>query len=179
MQDFGIVCMIGIAFSFLLSLTLLPAVVVIRDRRKKAEKLESHLEKMRKRRRESRYGAVVDRGLVGASMTAYHHHWISSPAASWCSSGSRFSRSSTCRPGADIRSMMGGDMPSVKAGAMMTEYFGAQDADVIVVKGDVLEPANLKAFLKLEDDDSRGQPQPAGEERVLHAARATSPSRTS
>src|SRR5659263_234691 len=76
LKDFGIVCMIGIAFSFLLALTLLPAVIVIRDRRKKAEKLESHLEKMRKRRRDSRYGAVVDKGLVGTSMTAYHHHWI-------------------------------------------------------------------------------------------------------
>ncbi len=160
MQQFGIVCMIGIAFSFLLSLTLLPAVVVIRDRRKKAEKLDAHLEKMRKRRRDSRYGAIVDRSLVGASMTAYHHHWVVTIAVLALVAFAVFSIFNL-ETGADIRSMMGGDMPSVKAGNMISSYFGAQDADVILVKGAVLDPASLKAFVEAEDaiaEDGRNKP---------------------
>jgi hydrophobe/amphiphile efflux-3 (HAE3) family protein len=164
LKDFGIVCMIGIAFSFLLTLTLLPAVVVIRDRRKKAEKLESHLEKMRKRRRESRYGAVVDRALVRTSMTAYHHHWIVTACVLVLIGFAAFSIFNL-QTGADIRSMIGGDTPSVKASDMIAKYFGAQDADVILIKGDVLKPESLKAFLKLEDQvvaDSRNKPGKKG-----------------
>lgn len=164
LRDFGIVCMIGIAFSFLLALTLLPAVVVIRDRRKKAEKLDSHLEKMRKRRRESRYGAVVDRVLVGTSMTAYHHHWIVTGCILALIAFAVFSIFNL-QTEADIRSMMGEDSPSAKASEMLAEYFGAQDADVILVQGDVLAPANLRAFLELEDEvaaDSRNKPDRKG-----------------
>jgi uncharacterized protein len=159
MKDFGIVCMIGITFSFFLALTLLPALVVIRDRRKEAERLEAHLEKMRKRRRESRYGAAVDRALVGSSMTAYRHHWIVTGLVLILIAFAIFSIFNL-KTGADIRAMIGENLPSVKASDMLTKYFGAQDADVIVVQGDVLDPANLKAFLKLEDRvvaDSRNQ----------------------
>jgi hydrophobe/amphiphile efflux-3 (HAE3) family protein len=164
LKDFGIVCMVGIAFSFVLAITLLPAVVVIRDRRKKAEKLESHLEKMRKRRRDSRYGAVVDKGLVNASMTAYRHHWIVIICVLVLVGFGVFSIFNL-QTGADIRSMMGGDSPSVKASDMIAKYFGAQDADVILVKGDVLSPASLKAMLKLEEEvaaDSRNKPGAKG-----------------
>jgi hypothetical protein len=164
LRDFGIVCMIGIIFSFLLSLTLLPAVVVIRDRRKKAEKLESHLEKMKKRRRESQYGAMVDRALVRSSMTAYHHHWIVAAGVLVLIAFAVFSLFNL-QTGADVRSMMGGDWPSVKASDMLASYFGAQDADVMLVKGDVLQPESLKALLKLEDAvvaDSRNEPDKKG-----------------
>ncbi len=164
LRDFGIVCMIGIAFSFVLALTLLPALTVIRDRRKKAEKLESHLESMRKRRRESRYGAVMDRGLVGASMTAYHHHWIVICCVLVLIGFAVFSIFNL-QTGADIRSMMSEDSPSAKAGVMVAKYFGAQDTDVILVKGDALKPESLKAFLRLEDEvasDSRNKPDKKG-----------------
>ena len=164
LQEFGIVCMIGIAFSFLLALTLLPAVIVIRDRRKKAEKLESHLEKMRKQRRKSRYGAAVDGALVKASMATYSHHWIVTACVLALIAFGVFSLSSL-KTGADVRAMMGEDLPSIKAGAMLSNYFGAQDADILLVEGNVLEPANLKAFLKLEDKiaaDPRNRPDKKG-----------------
>ena len=164
LRDFGIVCMIGIAFSFLLSLTLLPAVIVIRDRRKKAEKLESHLEKMRSRRRESRYGAVMDRGLARISMTAYHNHWIITCCVLLLIAFAVFSIFNL-KTGADIRAMMGGDLPSIKASEMLSKYFGAQDADVILVQGDTLKVENLKALMKLEEEvavDKRNQPGKKG-----------------
>ncbi|MBN2026447.1 MAG: RND family transporter [Actinobacteria bacterium] len=151
LRDFGIVCMVGIVFSFLLSITLLPAVVVIRDRRKKAEKLDSHLEDMRKRRRESRYGKMVDRGLVNAAMTAYRFHYLIACVAVALIVFAGFAIANL-QTGADIRTMMGEGLPSARANDVLTEYFGAQDADVILVKGDVLEPENLEEYLKLEDD---------------------------
>lgn len=150
MRDFGIVCMIGIAFSFLLSLTLLPAVIVIRDRRKKAEKLEAHLEKMRKRRRESRYGAMVDGALMGAANAAHRHPWVVTVCVLLLIAFGGFSVANV-KTGADMRAMMPGDLPSAKAAVMITDSFGAQDADVILVSGDVLKPANLAAYLALED----------------------------
>jgi hydrophobe/amphiphile efflux-3 (HAE3) family protein len=157
MRDFGIVCMIGITIAFILSITLLPAVIVIRDRSKKAEKLDSHLERMRKSRRESRYGALVDKGLVNASMTAYRFHYVIAGIAVVFVAFAVFA-AFNLQTGADIRSMAGDDLPSMKAGAKLTEYFGAQDADVILVKGDVLKPENLKEYMLQEDEvvsDSR------------------------
>jgi hydrophobe/amphiphile efflux-3 (HAE3) family protein len=164
LRDFGIVCMVGIVFSFLLSLTLLPAVIVIRDRRKKEEKLDSHLEKMKKRRRESRYGAIVDRALVRASMTASHHNWVVAGCVLALIAFAVFA-TFNLQEEADARSMRGKDSPSVKASRMLEDYFGAQDADVILVQGDVLAPENLKAYLKMEDEiaaDSRNQPGKEG-----------------
>lgn len=149
MRDFGIVCMIGITFSFLLSITLLPAVVVIRDRRKKAEKLEAHLEKMKKRRRESKYGAVVDGILMGSAGAAHRHPWIVTACVVALIGFGLFSVANV-KTGGDIRAMMPGDLPSAKAAAMISTRFGAQDADVVLVRGDVLKPSNLAALLEFE-----------------------------
>ncbi|MBU1671187.1 MAG: MMPL family transporter [Actinobacteria bacterium] len=164
MRDFGIVCMIGIVFSFILSITLLPAVIVLRDRRKSEEKLGKHLEKMRTRRRDSRYGAMVDRGLVRASMTAYHHHWIVAVCVVVLIGLAVFSMFNL-QTGADVRGMMGSDLPSVKASEEIAKYFGAQEFDVILVKGDPLDPKNLEALMELEESipaDKRNQPDKKG-----------------
>ena len=150
LRDFGVVCMVGIVFSFLLSLTFLPAIVVLRDRRKKSEKLDSHLEKMRKRRRDARYGIMIDRGLVGAATSAYHHHW-------WVLGGLAallvvaVIAGVNVKTGADIRKMFPSDMPSMEAGEMITEKFGAQSFDMLLVRGDVLDPVNLETMLEMED----------------------------
>jgi uncharacterized protein len=150
MRDFGLLCMLGIAFSFLLSLTLLPAIIVIRDRRKKAAKLEEHLEKMRSRRRDARYGLVIDRGLVRAALVANHHHWTVAIITLALVAFSVFALFNV-RTGADIRKMFPDSMDSMKARSMITDIFGPQDSDIILVEGDVYDPANLAALLALEE----------------------------
>lgn len=150
MRDFGIVCMIGIGFSFLLALTLLPALTIIRDRRKKAEKLEAHLEKMRKRRRDSRYGSAIDGALTSAAGAAHRHPWVVTVCVVVLVAFGGFAVANV-KTGADMRAMMPGDLPSAKAAALISSYFGAQDTDVILVKGDVLKPSNLAVYLELED----------------------------
>lgn len=161
MRDFGLLCMLGIAFSFLLSLTLLPAIVVIRDRRKKAGKLESHLEKMRKRRRDARYGLFIDRSLVRMALTSERHHWTVAIITLSLVAFAVFAMFNV-RTGADIRKMFPDGMPSMEASEMVTGIFGPQASDFILVKGDIYDPANLTALLELEDAiplDARNFPE--------------------
>jgi predicted RND superfamily exporter protein len=150
MRDFGLLCMLGIAFSFLLSLTLLPAIIVIRDRRKKEAKLEAHLEKMRKRRRDARYGVFIDRALVRMALVAERHHWTVAVITIALVAFGIFAIFNV-RTGADIRKMFPDNTPSMEASEMVTDIFGPQDMDIILVNGDIYDPANLAALLELED----------------------------
>jgi uncharacterized protein len=150
MRDFGLLCMLGIAFSFLLSLTLLPAIIVIRDRRKRAEKQESHLEKMRRRRRDARFGVIIDRALVRMAMVTERNHWAVAVITLALAAFAVFAVFNV-RTGADVRKMMPEDMPSGEASEMISEIFGPQHSDIILAKGDIYEPANLAALLELEE----------------------------
>lgn len=164
MRDFGIVCMIGIGFSFLLAITLLPAVIVIRDRSKKAEKLESHLEKMRERRRDTRYGMMVDKALVNTAVAAHKAPWLITIIMIAVIAFAVFSIANV-KTGSDIRSMIPSDLPSIKAGEKVSQYFGAQNPDIVLVKGNVLTPERLNALLELEDriaGDKRNKPDEKG-----------------
>jgi uncharacterized protein len=150
MRDFGLLCMLGIAFSFLLSLTLLPAIIVIRDRRKKAEKLDKHLEKMRARRRDAWYGRITDRALVRMAMVAEHNHWTVAIITMALVAFAVFAMFNV-RTGADISKMFPEGLPSTEAQEMITEIFGPQNSDIILVKGDIYDPASLAAMLELEE----------------------------
>ncbi len=160
MRDFGLLCMLGIAFSFILSLTLLPAIVILRDRHKKAEKLESHLERMRARRRDAWYGRFTDSALVRMAAVAERHHWTVALVTLALVGFAVFAMFNV-RTGADISKMFPEDMPSREAAEMITEIFGSQNFDIILVEGDVYDPANLEALLAMEDAivfDARNQP---------------------
>jgi len=150
MRDFGLLCMLGIAFSFLLALTLLPAIVVIRDRRKKAQKLTAHLERMRQKRRDARYGVIMDRALVRMALVSERNHWAVSIITVALVIFAGFATFSL-KTGADISSAIPQNMPSMQASNMITDIFGPQTSDIILVKGDIYDPANLAAILQLED----------------------------
>lgn len=164
MRDFGLLCMLGIAFSFFLSLTLLPAIVVIRDRRKGEEKLDAHLEKMRSRRRDARYGMFIDRMLVRMAMVAERHHWAVAVTTLALLAVALFSLFNV-ETGADMRKMMPRDMPSMAAHDEITEIFGPQQSDIILVEApagsNIYQPENLAALLEMEDAivrDARNDP---------------------
>lgn len=150
MRDFGLLCMLGIAFSFLLSLTLLPAIVVLRDRGKKKEKLEKHLEKMRARRRDAWYGQFTDRALVRMAVVSERNHWTVAIITLALVAFAVFAMFNV-RTGADINKMFPEGLPSTEASRMITETFGPQNSDIILVKGDIFEPASLAAILELEE----------------------------
>ncbi len=150
MRDFGLLCMLGIAFSFLLSLTLLPAIVVLRDRGKKKERLESHLENMRARRRDARYGQYTDRALVRMALVSERHHWAVAIITLLLIAFAVFAVFNV-KTGADISKMFPTDLPSMQASIKITDIFGPQNKDIILVKGDIYEPASLAAMLELEE----------------------------
>jgi predicted RND superfamily exporter protein len=150
MRDFGLLCMLGIVFSFLLSLTLLPAIIVLRDRRKKAEKLDKHLEKMRAQRRDAWYGQFTDRALVRMAMVSEHHHWTVAIITVALVAFAVFAMFNV-RTGADISKMFPEGLPSAEAQEKITEIFGPQNQDIILVRGDIYDPANLAAMLELEE----------------------------
>jgi hydrophobe/amphiphile efflux-3 (HAE3) family protein len=160
MRDFGLLCVLGIAFSFLLSVTLLPAITIIRDRRKKDEKLEAHLEKMRVKRRDSIYGKLIDGSLVRMALVSERHHWTVALVTLILAGFAVFAMFNV-KTGADVRKMMPEDMPSREASEMITDIFGPQESDVILVEGDIYEPENLAAILAMEDaleNDERNYP---------------------
>lgn len=164
MRDFGLLCVLGITFSFLLSLTLLPAIVVIRDRRKADEKLDAHLEKMRTGRRDARYGVFIDRALVRMALVSERHHWAVALVTAILVVAAVFSLF-TAKTGADVRKMFPKNMPSMQASQKIEEIFGPQSFDIILVEGDIYDPANLEALLALEDaivSDERNHPEKIG-----------------
>jgi predicted RND superfamily exporter protein len=160
MRDFGLLCVLGIAFSFILSATLLPAIIILRDRRKKDEKLEAHLEKMRSKRRDAYYGKFIDNSLVRMALVSDRHHWTVALITIILAGFAVFSMFNV-KTGADVRKMIPQDMPSSVASDTISEIFGPQNSDVILVEGDIYEPENLAALLALEEGlvlDERNRP---------------------
>lgn len=158
MRDFGILCLLGVVFSFLLSITMLPAIMIIRDGRKSGEKRKTHLAKIGRHKDKAWYGTLIDRILAGSAAAAYKYHWIVIAflvviVGFGVFAGVRLDTE------ADFSHFLSGDTPSVKANELMTEKFGTRRQDMLLVKGDILEPENLKAILKMEDEiaeESRG-----------------------
>ena len=153
MRDYGFVCMFGIAFCFILSITLLPAAIVVRDKRKSPEALDAHLEKMKRLRRESRWGNAVDKGLTNLAVTAVHRFRIVFPVVILLIGFAVFCIFNV-NTGADIRSMMPDDMDSVIAAEDVANYFGAQEQDIILItseNGDILTAKGVANIFALED----------------------------
>jgi len=133
-------------FSFVLAVTLLPAVIILRDRRAKSQdKWDADKEK-----RDETPQGWLDRFLVRIAIVSEHHKAIVMVItviilAVCVLLGFKVTTE------ADMQKMMPKDMPYIKAQAQINKYFGGQDFAYTLVKGDVLSPASLKAMLSYED----------------------------
>ena len=145
-QQFGALCVAGVMFSFVLAVTLLPAVIILRDRRAKSQdKWDADKEK-----RDETPQGWLDRFLVRIAIVSEHHKAIVMVItviilAVCVLLGFKVTTE------ADMQKMMPKDMPYIKAQAQINKYFGGQDFAYTLVKGDVLSPASLKAMLSYED----------------------------
>ncbi len=145
-QQFGALCVAGVMFSFVLAVTLLPAVLILRDRRPKAQaKWDS-----KKEQREEQKEGWLDRFLVRIAIISEHHRTVVLVAtlvvlAACVVLGMRTTTE------ADMQKMMPKDMPFAVAQAHIDKYFGGQDVAFTLVKGNVLTPAGLNAMLAYED----------------------------
>ena len=148
--QFGILCVAGVIISFLLSVTLLPATIVLRDRRPKAQE---RWERKDRKRAERSGETWLDRTLAGIAVLSEHHRAAVGVVTLLVliACGVLATRVST---EADLSKMMKADTPSMKAMEVINDYFGGQNIGFALVKGDILEPANLEAMLRYEEEIS-------------------------
>lgn len=166
--DFGLLCTVGVFFGFALSVTLLPAALVIRDRRRKPverKRVESH-----------RLMDWMDRGLANLSLLAERHRkvvWVVALVlvASCLALAAGLSTS------ADFRTFVPQDLPAYVVFGRIEGFFGGQDKAVALVEGeDLLSPGSLRLIEEFTEEvlaDPRNL-TPSGEERYFKAGRVTS-----
>jgi len=147
-QQFGGLCVAGVLFSFVLAVTLLPATLVLRDRRGKAQE---KWEKKQAESKENNKDSWLDRLLVRVAIVSEHHKRFVMiiTVAVLVGCGLLSLRITT---EADMEKMQPQDLPSAVASSQIYKYFGGQDVAYTLVRGDILQPENLKAMLKYEDE---------------------------
>ena len=168
--QFGMLCMAGVLFSFLLSVTLLPAAIVLRDRSGKAqEKWARKNAKRIERAGETR----LDRALARIAVLSEHHRLTVGIVTllTLVACGVLASNVST---NADLARMMKGDTPSMQASEVIQEYFGGQNIAYALAKGDILEPANLESLLRYEEEISSSEYASEQGGQLIERGRVTS-----
>lgn len=147
-QQFGALCVAGVLVSFVLAVTLLPACIMLRDRRKKSRE---KWEKKQARRSGNSGQGVLDKVLVKVAVVSEHHRKIVLAVATVLVVGC-IALGTQVSTEADMQKMMPADTPSAVAQNKVNEHFGGQDLAYTLVKGNILEPKSLNAILSYEDD---------------------------
>jgi len=156
LKDFGITCAVGTVFIFGLSVTLLPAVMAIRDRsyEKAPEevraKLKTHFDGLSRRKKRGLYARVTDRGLEAFSALAIRHSILVIIVFTLLVLFGLVQIRSL-KTDSDLRKLVPRHMPGILADFEIEKYFGGQQQDVIMAEGDVLKPESLMAMARLED----------------------------
>jgi hypothetical protein len=148
LQDFGLIAGLGIVISFLLTVSLLPALLVLRD---KSKPLTAH--NLNKETGTKPAGkSLIDQILSGTFIATLHHRKIImavtillTGASLWAATGVTTTTS--------FENMISQDTESMKTQARLKELFGgagAANALVIIAKGDLLKPESIQEVLSLE-----------------------------
>lgn len=166
--DFGWLCLAGVSFGFALSVTLLPAALVIRDRRRKPverRRVESH-----------RLMDWLDRGLARLSLLAERHRKVVWAGTLVLVAGCMV-LASGLSTSADIRTFVPQDLPAYEVFGRIEGFFGGQDKAVALVEGeDLLSPDGLRLVDEFGEKvltDPRNR-TPSGMERYFKTGRMTS-----
>ncbi|MDD3717800.1 MAG: MMPL family transporter [Actinomycetota bacterium] len=136
--EFGLLCLAGVFFGYALSVFLLPAALVLRDRRRdtvERRRVESH-----------RLLDWVDRGLARLSMLAERHRKVVWGVTLLLVAGC-IALAAGLSTAADMRSFVPQDMPSYEIFLRLEDHFGGQDTAVALVEGeDLLSPESLRSM---------------------------------
>ncbi len=167
-RQFGFLCLGGVFFGFILSVTMLPAALVIRDRRKgvrESRRVEEH-----------RLLDWLDRGLARLSLLAERHRlavWVGCLALVVACGLSVLGIDTS----ADFRTFVPQDLPTYRSFTRIEEYFGGQDTTVALLEGeDLLSPSSLRKmdrFVKAVLDHPRNL-TPEGERRYFRPEKTSS-----
>lgn len=158
--QFGVLCVAGVLFSFLLSITLLPAALVLRDRGPRAQERWER----RNLKRQGKTGETwLDRSLAKVAVLSEHHR-LTVGLVTLLVLAACIALGFNISTEADLSSMMKADAPSMQASSKISEYFGGQSVAYALVEGDILEPENLRSMLAYEDAiSSTGETDEEGE----------------
>jgi hypothetical protein len=155
LRDFGITCAIGTLFIFALSVTLLPAVIVLRDRAyekksgKKATVARQYFDGLSLRKSHGIFTRATNRVLEAfTDLSVTHAIPLIILFAILIAAG--FTQIHALTTDSDLRKLVPASLPGMSANFEVEKYFGGHQQDVIEVKGDVLAPASLAAMAKLE-----------------------------
>ncbi len=146
-QQFGVLCVAGVLFSFMLSASLLPALLMLRERGPAASDSNGAVARSWGKRKD---GGWLDGFLAATSALAERHR---GRAALICLAlmGVSVFLAAGLRTEADIFKVLPQDMPSMRTTRSINEVFGGQDLAFTLVEGDLLDPGNLRALLEYED----------------------------
>ncbi|MDD4280728.1 MAG: MMPL family transporter [Candidatus Methanofastidiosa archaeon] len=141
-RNFGLLAVLGIFFSFVLVVTMLPALTVLRDRPGT---------KRQKMRTPSSMGRGLSRLLRGLVVAALHHR-----RAILCVTTVVTGASLAAAPFVDTalnwEDMMSKDLDSMQVSTQMDTFFASSLADVVyvLVEGDPLSPETITDVLDME-----------------------------
>ncbi len=155
LQNFGITAGIGTAFLFFLSVSLLPALLLLRDRKlevadaAECEAEQTHFDGFRRRQKRSLYARGTEHILHWSfSLSTGYPVWV--VVFSVLLIGLGFAGSAALKTDSDLRKLVPRNLPSIAADIQIEKVFGPDQTDFIMVTGDVLEPKKLQAMLDTE-----------------------------
>jgi hypothetical protein len=157
LKDFGLTCAFGSLFVFGLSMTLLPAIMVVRDRlhekareRRGAEKRKTHFDGLSRRKRRGIFARTTDYMLDAfANLSIRHTSFTIAVFVVLIVAGLLSIR--TLTTDSDLRKLAPQSLSSISSDMLIESYFGGRQQDVVLVSGDVLEPESLLAMKRFEE----------------------------
>jgi len=155
LRDFGIICGVGTIFVFGLSVVLLPAVIVLRDRTyervtgRKSCKASQYFDGLSLRKKRGVFSRAIDRVLDSFTrLSVAHAVPVIIVFAAFVGFG--FLQIQGLTTDSDLRKLVPRSLPGMAADFQLEKYFGGQQQDVLEVRGDVLAPSALEAMARLE-----------------------------
>lgn len=160
LKDFGLTCAVGTLFVFALSTTLLPAILVVRDRAFEGagggspDKKKAFFDGLSLRKRRGLFARGTDRALDSfTGLSVNHSTVVIIVFAVLILAG--FSQLRSLTTDADLRKLVPRSLAGIGANFEVEKYFGGIQQDVIMATGDVFSPQSLRAMSRLEDAVSR------------------------
>lgn len=171
LREFGLTCGIGTIFIFLLSISILPAIMVIRDRvfekrlAKKGEVRKTHFDGLSRRKRRGLFARSTDHVLRWFSgLSINRSTWVIIIFTLLIILG--FTQMRSLTTDSDLRTLVPRGLPGIEADYEIDRYFGGFQDDFILIHGDVLAPENLQLMLDLENRIAEDPDNEFGEEEL-------------
>ena len=155
LRDFGMVCAIGNMFVFVLAVTMLPAVMDVRERaaEKRAREADQnhaqYFDGLSLRKSRGIFTSATNRVLKSfTNLSVAHSLPMIIIFVVLILAG--FAQIRALKTDSDLRKLVPASLPGMSADFTLEKYFGGHQQDVVEVTGDVLSPKALKAMSDLE-----------------------------